>query len=138
MAAPDLTPIILNDVVAVFGADNYEKHISKLVLTPTSTIVKWRGLTPAAKHNFPTDPDWVADVDYAQDWATANSFSRYLFENMGDAVTLSFKPKKPSTTGPTWTVTVYLTPGAIGGEVDTVAVASVSLGVSGQPVLTTA
>lgn len=137
MAAPDLAPIILNDVVLLVGADNYEKHVSKVVLTPTSTIVKWTGVTPTAKHNFPTTPDWVIDIDYAQDWATANSFSQYLFDNAGQLKVFKIKPKKPTTTGPTWTISAYCTPGPIGGEADAVAVGSVQLGAVGQPVKTT-
>lgn len=138
MAVIAVTPIIMNDVVLTIGTDNYEAHVSKVVFTPSAEVVKWKSLTPTGTHSFPTTADWVVDMDYAQDWATVNSLSRYLMDNEGTSKTMVFKPKKPTTTGPTWTATVYITPGAIGGEVDGVATASVQLGVSGKPVLTTA
>jgi len=137
MAVIAVVPIIMNDVVLTIGADNYEAHVSKVTFTPSASIVKWKNLTPTGTYNFPTTADWVVDLDYAQDWATTNSLSQYLFDNEGLSKVMVFKPKKPVSTGPTWTATVYITPGAIGGEVDTVAVASVQLGVSGKPVKST-
>jgi hypothetical protein len=138
MATPAVVPIILNDIVLQVAADNYEAHVSKVLLTPNAPLVKWKGLTPTSVFNFPTTPDWLLDLDYAQDWATASSLSQYLFDNAGTSKVFIFKPKKPTTTGPTWTVTAYIAPGPIGGEVDAVATGSVQLGVVGQPVKTTA
>lgn len=137
MVSPALVPIILNDVVLTVAADNYEAHVSKVQFDPTTAMVKWKGLTPASVYNFPTSSDWALSLEYAQDWATAASLSQYLFDNEGTSKVITFKPKKPASgTAPTWTATVIITPGAIGGAVDTVAVASVTLGVQGKPVRT--
>ena len=139
MATPSIQPIILNDVVLVVAADNYEAHVSKVEFVPTTSIVKWKGLAPTSVHQFPTSSEWVLNLDYAQDWATANSLSQYLFDNEGTSKVFVFKPKKPAAgTAPTWTATAYVSPGAIGGAIDTVATASVSLGVQGKPVRTVA
>lgn len=139
MAVITVAPIILNDVVLTVGTDNYEAHVSKVQFDPSSTVVKWKGLTPASAFNFGTTADWTVSLEFAQDWATTNSLSKYLFDNEGTSKVVTFKPKKPATgTAPTWTATVIITPGAIGGAVDSVATASVTLGVQGKPALTVA
>ena len=139
MAAPALVPIILNDVVLTVAADNYEGHVSRVEFVPTASLVKWSGLTPTSVYQFPTASVWALNLDYAQDWATASSLSQYLFDNEGTTKVITFKPKKPASgTAPTWTATVIITPGAIGGAVDAVPVGTVSLGVQGKPVRTVA
>ncbi|MDZ5145335.1 hypothetical protein [Microbacterium testaceum] len=139
MANIAVQPIILNDVALTVAADNYEAHVSEVSFTPSSSTVNWKGLTPASVFSFGTSSTWTATLAYAQDWSTTNSLSRYLFENEGKSVTMTFKPKKPATgTAPTWTATVIVAPGSIGGAVDTVATASVTLGVQGKPALATA
>lgn len=139
MASPVIVPIVLNDVVLTVAADNYEAHVSRVEFVPSASVVKWKGLTPASVFNFSTLADWVLNLEYAQDWATASSLSQYLFDNEGTSKVVTFKPKKPATgTAPTWTATVIVTPGSIGGAVDSVATASVSLGVQGKPARTVA
>jgi hypothetical protein len=139
MASPVLVPIILNDVVLTVATDNYEAHVSQVEFVPSSSQVNWKGLTPASVFTFGTTATWVLNLAYAQDWATTSSLSQYLFDNEGTSKVITFKPKKPATgTAPTWTATVIITPGAIGGTVDSVAVASVTLGVQGKPVRTVA
>lgn len=134
-----VAPIILNDTSLVIGADNYEAHVSTVKFEPASSIVKWKGLTPLATYNFSTMADWTGVLSFAQDWVTANALSAYLLANEGKAVTAVFKPKKPPTgTAPTWTATIICTPGTIGGDVDTVPVATVTVAVQGRPVLTVA
>lgn len=138
MAVISVVPTVLNDVALTVGTDNYEAHVSKVTMTPSASIVKWKGLVPGGTFNFPTTADWTVELEYAQDWTTTNSLSKYLHDNEGTSKTLTFKPKKPvSGTSPTWTVTVYITPGSIGGEVDAVPTATVTLGASGKPALTT-
>lgn len=139
MASPVVVPIVLNDIVFTVGADNYEAHVSRVEFVPTSSIVNWKGMTPTSVFSFGTAATYVCNIDYAQDWATTNSLSKYLFDNEGTSKVVTFKPKKPSTgTAPTWTATLIIQPGSIGGAVDSVAVASVSLGVQGKPALTVA
>lgn len=124
-------PIVLRDVLLSIAADDYEKHVSGVTITPTTGSVTWNGLSPDAAFNFPTSTTWAVQLDYAQDWDTANSLSRYLFDNEGEQVTMTFEPVKG---GLGWEVEVSIAPGSIGGQVNAVATATVTLGVNGRPV----
>ncbi|KAA9105007.1 hypothetical protein [Microbacterium rhizomatis] len=138
MASIVPAPIILNDCVLVIGTDNYEASVAKVQLDPKTPDVKWKGMTPSAIIPLAGTPEWALTIDYAQDWATTNALAQYLLTNAGQQKAITFKPKKPTTTGPTFTITAVIQPGAIGGALDTVATASVTLQCVGQPVLATA
>ena len=127
-------PIVYKDVSLKIEADNYEAHVSKVELTPSVNTQTWKGLTPSASFTDSSSPAWVAALDYAQDWETPNSLSRYLFEHQGETVTAIFQPKAGSGL-PAFTVELVITPGPIGGSIDAFSTGSVSLGVNGQPVL---
>lgn len=127
-------PIILNDVDLMIGADNYEAHVSKVEFVPTTPTAQWKGMTPSAILNVVGTPTWMCNIDMAQDHETS-SLSRALAENVGLPIVIKFKPKKPATgTAPLYTATVIPVPGTIGGALDSVATASVSMPVNGQPV----
>lgn len=127
MAVIEVQPIVLKDVVATIGeaGDDYRKALSSVTFTPTTAAVTWTGLG----NNTFTDQSlatWVAALAYAQDWDTAGSLSQYLHENEGETVPMTFRPR--SGTGPSFTTDVTITPGAIGGAANAVAVATVNLG----------
>jgi hypothetical protein len=128
-----VAPIVLKDVDLKIGTDNYEAHVSSVILTPASASVKWKGLTPTATFTDTSNVEWTAQLDYAQDWVTVNSLSNYLFANQGTTKVAVFAPKKGSGL-PNWTVSLVIAPGPIGGSVDTYMTGTVQLGVSGQPV----
>lgn len=130
MTQIDVKPIVLRDVLLSIAADDYEKHVSGVTITPTTGSVTWNGLTPAAAYSFPTSTTWALQLDYAQDWDTANSLSRYLFDHEGEEVSMTFEPVKG---GLGWQVDVVIVPGSIGGQVNAVATATVTLGVNGRP-----
>lgn len=130
MAVIGIDPIVLRDASLTIGADSYESNVSGVTFTPSSSVVSWSGLTPEDTYSFPGVTTWTCDLEYAQDWTTADSLSRYLHENEGEAVTAVFEPKNGD---PAVTATIVIAPGAIGGTVNTVAVGSVSLGVNGKP-----
>lgn len=132
MATPAVKPIVLNDVDLKIAADNFEAHVSKVELVPSTSLVTWKGMTPTSVFKAPTMTDWSLGLDFVQDWETPGSLSEYLFTNEGEVKEVVFKPRKAGAR--TWTASVILTPGAIGGPVDSVAVASVTLGVQGKPV----
>jgi len=134
MATIAVKPIVLKDALLTIEADNYEAHVSSITVTPTVSTQTWKGITPAASFSDSTSPVWVAALEYAQDWETPDSLARYLFENQGATVTALFQPKKGSGL-PEFTVDLVITPGPIGGAVDAFMTGSVSLGVSGQPIL---
>lgn len=131
MAQIAVSPFIMRDCVFSVAADSYEAHLSAVEFVPTSSIVNWKGLTPDAVFGFGSNATWVCNLTYAQDWATVNSLSRYLYDNEGSEIEVSFEPVSG---GPATTATVIVAPGSIGGAVDSVAVATVSLGVKGKPV----
>ena len=136
MASISVTPLYLKDVTLTVGTDSYEKHVSSVTLTPSNATASWKGLNPAATFTDAGTPTWTLDLTYVQDWETADSLSAYLFNNAGSEITLSFKPE--SGAGGTFSATVIVVPGSIGGQVDSYATSTVSLPVQGQPSYTPA
>lgn len=126
-------PLVLKDVILALGTDSYEKHVSGVVFTPKPSTITWQGLTPAAKFTDVAAADWTCALSYVQDWETADSLSAFLFANEGETIEATFKPR--SGTGPTFTASLVITPGAIGGQVNSYATTTASLGCSGRPVL---
>lgn len=135
MAQIDIDPIILTNVKLKIGDDNYEKHVSRVEFTPSAQTVTWKGLTPSAVYSKTTRATWTCNLEYAQDWETVDSLSQYLHDNEGEEVSATFEPEDG---GASWAATLLITPGAIGGVVDAVPTASVTLGVSGKPARTPA
>lgn len=130
MAKKTVQPILLNDIVLRVEEDDYEAHVSRAELVPTTSVVTFKGMTPSSVHQFPTSPTWVLNLDLAQDWAAADSLSNYLFDNAGEIKTFTLAPKSD---GPAFAVDAICTPGSIGGAGEAVATSSVSLPASGQP-----
>ena len=126
------TPLVMKDVTLSLGADDYAAHASAVVFTPSSSTVTWQGLSPEASFTDVTSATWTCALTYAQDWTAANSLARYLFDNEGDSVAVTFRPRNGI--GPSFTATVTITPGAIGGTVGAVSEATVTLGCD-RPVL---
>jgi hypothetical protein len=135
MAQIAVQPIYLKDVVLTVDGDTYEKHVSGVTFTPSVTSATWKGLEPTAVFTNVGSSTWMIDLAYAQDWETADSLSAYLFDNEGAEITLSFVPVSG---GGTWSATVIIVPGAVGGAVDSYATATVSLPVQGRPTFTPA
>lgn len=131
MAEIAVEPILLGNAKLTFGTDDYEAHVSSAAFNPTdNTPVTWKGLSPTSSFSFGKKAVWTLDLSYAQDWETANALADYLHENEGEEVNVVFAPVDGGTS---YTADVIITPGAIGGDVDTVAVGQVSLGVKGRP-----
>lgn len=133
-----VAPFVLKDVVLTVGTDNYEAHVSSVKFTPQVQVVTWRGLTPSSAFSDTTAPVWQCTLSYVQDWKTPNSLAQYLMANAGQQKTVVFKPQGAATGAPIFTATLILVPGEIGGDVNTVQVASVTCGVVGEPVKTAA
>lgn len=131
MATINPTPIVLKDVLLQIGADNFEKQVSQVVLTPTVEAQTWKGMSPTAQYSDASPSTWVADLTFAQDHETPGSLSDYLFANEGSKVTMLFKPRSGS--GPSYQATVTLVPGAIGGAGNAWAESTVQLPVDGRP-----
>ncbi len=130
MAAITVSPFVLKDATLLIAADNYEAHVSAVEFVPSASAITWKGLTPSSVYTDVGSATWVCNLTFAQDWTTTNSLSRYLFDNEGESVVCEFVP---AAGGAGFSATLVLTPGSIGGAVDSVAVATVSLGVQGRP-----
>jgi hypothetical protein len=128
-------PLVMKDCLVKVATDNYEAALSGVTLTPTTPTFTFSGLTPTAKYTAAGNPDWLAAIDYVQDWDTVGSFSNYLHANQGKTVSMEFTPKAKS--GKKFTVDVTIIAGAIGGAGGALASTSVSLP-AGTPVVSAA
>ena len=135
MAQIAVQPIYLKDVVLSVAGSDFEKHVSGVTFTPSVSSATWKGLEPTAVFTNVGSSSWTVDLEYAQDWDTTGSLSAYLFANEGTEVTLTFEPVAG---GSSWSADVIIVPGAVGGAVDSYAVATVSLPVQGRPTFTPA
>lgn len=131
MSTIAVKPFVLKDVLLSVATDNYEAHVSQVQFDPSSSIQVWQGLTPTSVHTDVTTATWQAVLAYAQDWETPNSLSRYLYDHEGQEVPVVFKPRSGS--GPSFSATLVITPGSIGGTFNSFATGSVTLGVKGKP-----
>jgi hypothetical protein len=137
MAIINVTPFVMKNAVITFVADDYSKAVSSATLTPSGGITTFKGLKTDAVYTFAQNVTWTLDLEYAQDWSTATSLSRYLFANQGQNVACTVNVNDVASGETSWAMTVSITAGAVGGAIDSVAVATVSLGVVGAPVPTT-
>ena len=135
MATIGVAPYVMRNALLQIATDNYEKHISGVTLTPAVTAVKFKGIDGSVNTDT-SAPEWSAQLTYAQDWATTNSLSKYLATNAGTVKTVVFSPLGTTAGKPKCTIDVVLAPGPIGGSVDEMQTASVTLSCNGQPVWT--
>lgn len=126
------TPLVLKDVVLEIGADDFARHVSSVAFTPSASTVTWQGMSPDASYTDVGLATWTLAITYAQDWTQATSLSRYLYANEGQTVAARFRPR--TGIGPAFTANITITPGQIGGAVNAVSEATVTLG-SDKPVL---
>lgn len=129
MADIAVSPLFMAESVFSVESDDYAAAISSMTLTPSASNVNWKGLKPTSVHSRTTTPTWTCDVEFAQDDADDSLFM-YLWDNQGEEKTVTFTPRSG---GRPWTVVVNITPGSVGGSVDSFASSSISLGVVGQP-----
>jgi hypothetical protein len=132
MADIAIEPIVLKNVSLLIPTDNFAASASSVTFTPTSSTVTWTGLG-LNTYTGASTATWVCAIDYAQDWKTPGSLSQYLFNNEGNEVNVTFKPELGD--GPSFTCPILIVPGAIGGAVNAVSVASVTLPCKEKPTL---
>lgn len=124
-------PLFLKSATITVDGDPVEGAVSNVTITPTTTALSFKAVNGVA-YQDQSGETWAAALTYAQDWTTPGSLARTLFDRAGESVELVFTP---STGGPTITVDATLVAGAIGGEVDAAATATVTLPVTGRPVI---
>lgn len=133
MAVINVAPVTWSKYGLKIGADNYEKHVDTVTLTPTTPVSTFKGAGDGQVDKSAGKSDWKLELNYAQDWATTNSLSIYLLNNVGQTKAVEFSPLG---SGPKFAATVLIVPGAVGGKIDDSATASVTLEIVGQPVFT--
>lgn len=131
MATPVPNPLIIKNASVKIGTVEYAELISNVTVTPTTPTIEFKGVAGKTFQTTGTE-SWVLQFDYAQDWTSAGSLALALFNGAGTSATVVITPN--GSTGPKITVEATLQAGAFGGAVDTVAVASASLPVTGRPV----
>ena len=128
IAAPEI--ILMVNALLKFGdADSYELSASRAELIPTTPKARFKGIGGSSIPKAGTTT-WVLATDFAQDWETTSSLSSYMHTNAGTSVAFLIEPEAG---GDGWSGAVLIEPSNIGGVVDSVAVASLSLEVIGQP-----
>lgn len=132
-----LTPqgFTLKNVDLLFGADvdNYGAHASTVRFDPSSSQVTFNGMAPGGQLTDTTEPTWTVTVAYVQDWDSPKSLSRFLYQKAGEQLTVKFKPKA-GVGEPSFTATVTIAHGPIGGDSGAFPVGSVTMGCT-KPVL---
>lgn len=132
MTVVSINPRVLKDCIVKFGATNeHQEEITSVTVTPSTSIVTETAVAPGSVYTDQTPATYTLDLEFLQDWETADSLANYLWANEGDNETLIFEPIAG---GQTLTATVILTPGSIGGPGGAFPKSSVSLGISGKPV----
>ena len=136
MAKIAVAPLVLKDVLLSIGSgtpDDFAKHVSSVVFEPSSSTVSWQGLSPDASFTDQTAETWTCKLTFAQDWTTTNSLAKYLLTNKGKTMPCTCKPNASATTPVVVSANIILTPPSIGGDVNKVMEATVTLGVVGAP-----
>lgn len=123
-----MATILMKNVTFKVASTDYSTQLSSVAFTPNASTVTWAGFNGATQKSTAA-ADWQADVTFGQDWS-ASGFSKYLFDNEGKSVVATFAPVAG---GPTFTATVTLTPGSVGGAVNAYAESSVTLPIDGKP-----
>lgn len=122
-------PIVPKDWDVIVAETNHKMAVNKCEFVPSTSTQTWTG-GGNNSHTDQTTPTWSVNVDFAQDWETEGSFAGYLFDHAGETVELEFRPKSGAAG---FSALVIITPGTIGGTINSFMTASVTLGVDGKP-----
>lgn len=136
MATIALAAFVLKSALLSVAADNYEKHVGKVMFNPSVNAATFKGIDGSVSRDT-SIPEWTIDIEYAQDWTTANSLAAYLLANAGTTKTLVFSPQGSAVGKPKFTIDAIIQPGPIGGAVDEMQTGTVTLACVGQPVKAT-
>lgn len=132
MATIPVLANVLKNVLMTIGTDDFQAALEQVAFNPSADTNSWTGLAGNTVTDVST-ATWVAALTYMQDWDTPNSLSRYLHANEGSTVAAVFRPR--SGTGPSFGASLVITPGAIGGAVNSWPTTSVTLGCTAKPTI---
>lgn len=135
MAAVATVPLFMNNATLKIdtAGDNYESAISSVKFTPSSSVQTFTAISPGAVYTEAAPTTWTLDLEFVQDWDTADSLANYLLANKGVSKPCVFEPIDG---GASVAATIILAPGAIGGAAGAFGTSTVSMGVLGDPVVT--
>lgn len=131
---PDIaySPYALTDAVLTLGTDTFDDAVNRAEFVPSYSNPTYDTIN-GSSHAVGDAATWVLNLDFGQDYVTSTSLANYLAENDGTAVTCVLEPV--SGLGKKLTATVILRAGAFGGTAKQIATATVTLPVSGVPVI---
>ena len=137
-AAPTVVgvePLYLDNAALIAEGKDFAAAANKIEVVPSTSTATFRGLKRGAVFSNTAVESYALNIDFAQDFETATSFSNYCYENEGKIETFTIAPKDG---GQAWTVKAQIVPGSIGGAGAAHAVSSISLPVQGKPEKVTA
>lgn len=135
MAEISIQPIVLSNCKLTItpktgtGGGEYQNHVSQAEFQPSSPTASWKGLGGRSFTGV-GKASWVLALGFAQDWETAGALSAFLYDHETEELHVVLEPVSG---GEAWEADIFAVPGAIGGSVDGVAVASVTAPVDGKP-----
>lgn len=130
MSTIGLAPIRMREATLAIEADDYTTSIDQVIFTPQPEIL-WEtdlSTTDASPHLVRTV--WSLSLGYAQDFTTPLSLSMYLIEHAGQQKTVTLEIP-----GRVVAATVLIVPAQLGGVVNQIPAAVVTLPMYGQPSL---
>jgi hypothetical protein len=116
----------MKDCTFEIDGTDYAGELSSVRFAAASSQVEFKGLKKGSKFTESTDPSYTCVVGYAQDFENATSWSNALIDLNGTTAPVTFKPKSAGTVS--FTANLTIVPGDIGGDVDTYATSTVTLG----------
>lgn len=135
MAEPlDFEPVVIQDVAITLDGKDYGTALDSIVLTPATTPVEWNPVNGRNRVKYPR-PKWTLDLNLGQSFNRAG-LTAQLIDRHGESVDFVLQPEGPDAAASKITGRVVLQAGAVGAGAQTIATASVSLSVDGQPEFT--
>lgn len=134
MTVVGLVPISLKDAVLTVDGDDFTASVSEVSFVP-EVDYEWLPIGfGGVQAPVPSGTRWVVMVSYAQDFTTAEAFTRYLYANAGTMQSLTFTPKDGLSAAVSGDALIV--PGKLGGTAtDGALTAQVVLPLHGAPVL---
>lgn len=130
MALAPHAPLIIEDVSLTLDELDYATALDSVILIPTTTKAKWTPVN-GKKSTKVARPSWALTLNIGQNFDRAG-LSHKLITDHGKEVAFTLKPNGEGDTA-SITGTVVLEAHQLGGAAETIATASVTLDVSGQP-----
>lgn len=124
-------PLVIEDVLLTLDGNDYATALDSITLTPTTTKVEWKPVNGRKTTKVPR-PKWALGLNVGQSFNKAG-LTAQLIQNHGKRVPFKLQPEGADAAASVITGFVTLEAGAIGGGAETVATASLTLDVDGQP-----